>query len=76
MTERSALQAGLVVASHGRHCMVETPVGERRICHPRGKKNQVVVGDRVHIGAFVLTVREMSARGVITAAGLKCPPHV
>ncbi len=34
-----------------------------------------VVGDRVHVGAFVLTVREMSARGVITAAGLKCPPH-
>ena len=27
--------------------MVETPDGERRICHPRGKKNQVVVGDRV-----------------------------
>ncbi len=47
MTERSALHPGLVVASHGRHCMVETPDGERRICHPRGKKNQVVVGDRV-----------------------------
>ena len=47
MTERSALHEGLVVASHGRHCMVETPDGERRICHPRGKKNQVVVGDRV-----------------------------
>jgi ribosome biogenesis GTPase len=40
-------QTGLVVASHGRHCVVETPDGERRICHPRGKKNQVVVGDRV-----------------------------
>ena len=40
-------QNGLVVASHGRHCVVETPNGERRICHPRGKKNQVVVGDRV-----------------------------
>ena len=38
---------GLVVASHGRHCVVETPDGERRICHPRGKKNQVVVGDQV-----------------------------
>ncbi len=35
-----------------------------------------VVGDRVEIGAFVLTVREMSVKGVITAAGLKCPPHV
>ena len=47
MTQRSALMEGLVVASHGRHCMVESPDGERRICHPRGKKNQAVVGDRV-----------------------------
>jgi ribosome biogenesis GTPase / thiamine phosphate phosphatase len=38
---------GLVVAAHGRHCMVESPDGERRICHPRGKKSQVVVGDEV-----------------------------
>lgn len=38
---------GLVVASHGRHCMVESTDGERRICHPRGKKSQVVVGDQV-----------------------------
>lgn len=40
-------QNGLVVAAHGRHCLVETPGGERVICHPRGKKSQVVVGDRV-----------------------------
>ena len=33
-----------------------------------------VVGDRVELGAFVLTVREMSAGGVISAVGLKCPP--
>ncbi|MEY4364575.1 MAG: hypothetical protein RLZZ24_1927 [Pseudomonadota bacterium] len=39
---------GLVVASHGRHCVVESANGTRRICHPRGKKNAVVVGDRVH----------------------------
>lgn len=38
---------GLVVASHGRHCVVESPDGERRLCHPRGKKSQAVVGDRV-----------------------------
>ena len=38
---------GLVVASHGRHCVVETPDGQRRICHPRGKKSQAVVGDHV-----------------------------
>jgi len=41
------LRPGLVVASHGRHCLVETPEGERLICHPRGKKSQAVVGDRV-----------------------------
>lgn len=40
-------QSGLVVASYGRHCVVETPDGKRRICHPRGKKSQAVVGDRV-----------------------------
>lgn len=39
--------SGLVIATHGRHCVVETPDGQRRICHPRGKKSQVVVGDRV-----------------------------
>ncbi|MDW5442879.1 ribosome small subunit-dependent GTPase A [Polaromonas sp. SM01] len=38
---------GLVVAGFGRHCLVETPSGERIICHPRGKKSQVVVGDRI-----------------------------
>lgn len=38
---------GLVVAAYGRHCLVETETGERVICHPRGKKSQVVVGDRV-----------------------------
>ena len=47
MNQRSTLQPGLVVASHGRHCMVESPDGTRRICHPRGKKSQSVVGDQV-----------------------------
>jgi ribosome biogenesis GTPase / thiamine phosphate phosphatase len=41
------LDQGLVVASHGRHVLVETPEAERLICHPRGKKNDAVVGDRV-----------------------------
>jgi ribosome biogenesis GTPase len=36
-----------VVAAFGRHCLVESPDGTRGICHPRGKKNAVVVGDRV-----------------------------
>jgi ribosome biogenesis GTPase / thiamine phosphate phosphatase len=41
------LEIGLVVASFGRHCLVESPDGKRTICHPRGKKSQVVVGDKV-----------------------------
>ena len=36
-----------MIAAHGRHCMVESPDGSRRICHSRGKKKEVVVGDRV-----------------------------
>jgi ribosome biogenesis GTPase len=39
--------SGLVVATHGRHVVVESPDGVRRICHPRGKKSEAVVGDRV-----------------------------
>jgi ribosome biogenesis GTPase len=35
------------VAGHGRHYIVETPQGERITCHPRGKKSDCVVGDRV-----------------------------
>ncbi|MES2508579.1 MAG: ribosome small subunit-dependent GTPase A [Pseudomonadota bacterium] len=38
---------GLVVAGFGRHVLVETDSGERLICHPRGKKSQAVVGDRI-----------------------------
>lgn len=40
-------QPGLVVAGFGRHVLVETDAGERLICHPRGKKSQAVVGDRI-----------------------------
>ncbi|MES2189568.1 MAG: ribosome small subunit-dependent GTPase A [Pseudomonadota bacterium] len=40
-------QPGLVVAGFGRHVLVETGGGVRLICHPRGKKNQALVGDRV-----------------------------
>jgi ribosome biogenesis GTPase len=40
-------QSGLVVASHGRHCLVEASDGTRRLCHSRGKRNESVVGDRV-----------------------------
>ena len=43
----ATLEPGLVIAGHGRHVLVETPDGRHLICHPRGKKNQTVVGDRV-----------------------------
>jgi ribosome biogenesis GTPase len=42
-----ALEPGLVVAAHGRHVMVETPEGRRVHCQTRGKKSELVVGDRV-----------------------------
>jgi ribosome biogenesis GTPase / thiamine phosphate phosphatase len=47
MSTAPALASGLVVASFGRHCMVQSPDGSRTLCHPRGKKSQVVVGDHV-----------------------------
>ena len=37
----------LVVAAHGRQVMVETPEGQRVLCHTRGKKADLVVGDHV-----------------------------
>ncbi len=42
-----SMQSGLVVASFGRHCMVELSDGSRTLCHPRGKKSRAVVGDQV-----------------------------
>lgn len=47
MTQPAELDLGLVVATHGRQAMVETPEGRRVLCHTRGKKSELVVGDRV-----------------------------
>ncbi|WP_127996652.1 ribosome small subunit-dependent GTPase A [Piscinibacter defluvii] len=47
MSRHQELDVGLVVAGHGRHYIVETPEGRRLTCHPRGKKSDCVVGDRV-----------------------------
>ena len=47
MSAAVELDTGLVVAGHGRHYIVETPEGRRLTCHPRGKKSDTVVGDRV-----------------------------
>lgn len=46
-TGEPAGRSGLVVATHGRHLVVEPAEGPRLICHPRGKKSEAVVGDRV-----------------------------
>jgi ribosome biogenesis GTPase / thiamine phosphate phosphatase len=47
LIDAGPLDTGLVVAAHGRHVVVETPEGKRVHCHPRGKKSELVVGDRV-----------------------------
>ena len=57
--------SGLVVAGHGRHYSVETPDGERLTCHPRGKKSDCVVGDRVRWAPTTDSAEE----GVITSVG-------
>jgi ribosome biogenesis GTPase len=47
LSKFAALDLGRVVAAFGRHVIVESPEGERTICHPRGKKSDCVVGDWV-----------------------------
>ncbi len=46
-TPTTDAQSALVVGAFGRHCLIETDDGRRLIAHPRGKKSQAVVGDRV-----------------------------
>lgn len=41
------LRTGLVVSAHGRHVVVEDDASQRWRCHARGKKSELVVGDRV-----------------------------
>ncbi|MDR1368312.1 MAG: ribosome small subunit-dependent GTPase A [Candidatus Accumulibacter sp.] len=40
---------GIVVAAHGRNYRVEFPGGTTRLCFPRGKKSEIVCGDRVTV---------------------------
>lgn len=47
MADAQDARPGLVIAGHGRHCLVEAPDGVRTLCHSRGKKSAAVVGDRV-----------------------------
>jgi ribosome biogenesis GTPase len=41
------LEIARVVAAHGRHAFIETAQGQRVQCHLRGRKADLVVGDRV-----------------------------
>ena len=41
------LASARVVGVHGRHSVIETADGTRMLAHGRGKKSEVVVGDRV-----------------------------
>jgi ribosome biogenesis GTPase len=47
LSRERELDIALVVAGHGRHYLIETPEGQRLHGHPRGKKSEAVVGDRV-----------------------------
>jgi ribosome biogenesis GTPase / thiamine phosphate phosphatase len=47
LSKFAALDLGRVVATFGRHVIVEMPEGQRVTCHPRGKKSECVVGDQV-----------------------------
>ena len=58
-----ALEQGRVVAAHGRHVVVETDSGRRVHCHARGKRSELVVGDRV----YYRTVADL--REALRAAG-------
>ena len=48
-TVQADLLSGLVIAGHGRHYLIETADGAHLRGTPRGKKSDLVVGDRVHI---------------------------
>lgn len=41
------MPTGLIVAAHGRHAVLEVDGGRRLQAHSRGKRTEVVVGDRV-----------------------------
>ena len=47
MSRHAELPLARVVAAHGRHAFIETDAGRRVLCHLRGRRADVVVGDRV-----------------------------
>ncbi len=65
--QAAASAAALVVAGHGRHYLLEDEGGRRFIGHPRGKKSDCVVGDRVAWQSVGEASTDHEAQGVITA---------
>ena len=55
------LQHGQVVATHGRHYLVEIEAGEVLTCFPRGKRSLLACGDRVAV------IRTATGQGVVEA---------
>jgi ribosome biogenesis GTPase len=47
LSRHADLPIARVVAAHGRHAFIETDDGQRVQCHLRGRKTDLVVGDRV-----------------------------
>jgi len=47
LSRHAHLPIARVVAAHGRHAFIETDTGQRVQCHLRGRKTDLVVGDRV-----------------------------
>jgi len=47
LSRHQDLPIARVVAAHGRHAFIETDAGQRVLCHLRGRKSDLVVGDRV-----------------------------
>jgi len=47
LNRHAALPLARVVAAHGRHAFIDTEQGRRIQCHLRGRKADLVVGDRV-----------------------------
>lgn len=58
-------EVALVVAGHGRHYLLEDADGRRFIGHPRGKKSECVVGDRVQWRPLGEASGSHAAEGVI-----------
>jgi ribosome biogenesis GTPase / thiamine phosphate phosphatase len=47
LSRHAGLAVARVVATHGRHAFIDTGDGQRLQCHLRGRRSDIVVGDRV-----------------------------